>query len=1374
MRVCHRPIVAILALALLRIASVRGECPPGDLNGDCRVDVRDLQILAQQWLAPPEREADLNGDDRVDGIDFGLIATEWQQVGVPLRINEVLAANAASVKDPQGEYDDWIELYNAGERPISCAGMYLTDDPANPAKWQIPAGNPALVTIPANSYLVIWADGDTTSPGLHANFSLSADGDEVALYDKDGVTLIDYVAFDEQQADISYGRSIDRPDEWEQFGGPTPGAPNVAIYQGVVSEPVFSPERGLYNSETIVTLRTATEGATIYYTTDGTEPYLKTGRFPTGKVYQTPLKLVQTTCLRAKAIKDGWKSSTVATHTYLFVRDVASRASDGMAPGAGWPTGSVNGQVIDYGMDRDVTQDPRYKDLIDDALLAIPSISLVTATGNFFDAQTGFYVHPSSEGRNWERPVSVELLNPDGSEGFQIDAGIRLRGGYSRSTGNPKHGLRLFFRPEYGHAKLKCPLFGDEGVDEFENVDLRCNQNYSWSFGGDSQEALVREVFSRDVQGETGQPYTRTRFYHLYINGYYWGIYQTQERSEASYAESYFGGDKDDYDVVKADRSVGRAMLATDGNMDAFRRLYDAFTQGLADNNKYYRLQGMDPDGTPNPAYERLLDVDNLIDFMIIEYYTGDRDGPGSRFGNIPNNTYGIYNRAHPDGWKWFHHDNEHTLGTSNSETNMVTPFTTAGSQWRYFNPHWQHERLAATNADYRMHFADHVYRYFFNGGLLTPSVSIARLQRRAKEVEMAVIAESARWGDSKKAKPFTKQDWENEINRIVNNYLPGRTDVVLGQFKTVGWYPNVNPPTFNRPGGHVQPGFSLQISGSGGTLYYCLDGSDPRLPGGNVNTSRATYYTTPVKLNASAHVKTRLYSGGTWSALNEAVFAVGPVAQSLRISELMYHPAESGNPDDPNTEFIELTNIGTESINLNLAKFAHGVEFTFPSYELAPGSYCLVVRNTAAFQARYGVVLPVVGEYTGSLNNAGERIELLDAAGTIIHDFPFQDDWFDITDGLGFSLTVKDPGTADPNAYDDKDLWRPSARAGGSPGADDSGQVPALGAVVINELLANSQGAGPDWIELYNTTDQPIDIGGWFLSDDANNLSKYEMAAGTRIAADDYIVLYENRHFASLADPGCHEPFGLSANGETLYLHSGSGGVLSGYSRQKKFEASEAGVSLGRYQKSTGTYNFVAQSKPTPGAANAAPLVGPVVIHEILYHPDTPADAEYVELLNIGSEPVTLYDADREAPWRFSADAGVEFLFPTNPPVTLAAGEYLLLVKDTGVFNSKYASPAGVQILTWSLGNLADSQDKLQLSKPGGTTGEGVRQWIRVDRVIYSDGLHPEAFAGNADPWPTQADGQGSSLSRTAAAAYGNDPDNWHSTTPSPGSRNP
>ena len=152
---------------------------------------------------------------------------------------------------------------------------------------------------------------------------------------------------------------------------------------------------------------------------------------------------------------------------------------------------------------------------------------------------------------------------------------------------------------------------------------------------------------------------------------------------------------------------------------------------------------------------------------------------------------------------------------------------------------------------------------------------------------------------------------------------------------------------------------------------------------------------------------------------------------------------------------------------------------------------------------------------------------------------------------------------------------------AGGSPGFGDEGQVAELGAVVINELLANSQGVGPDWIELYNTTGQAIDIGGWFLSDDADDLTKYQIAAGTSIPAGGYLVFDENEHFGNPDDPGCKEPFALSRDGETVYLHSGSEGVLTGYSEQQKFEASDPGVSLGRHHKSTGGYDFVALASP-------------------------------------------------------------------------------------------------------------------------------------------------------------------------------------------------
>jgi len=216
---------------------------------------------------------------------------------------------------------------------------------------------------------------------------------------------------------------------------------------------------------------------------------------------------------------------------------------------------------------------------------------------------------------------------------------------------------------------------------------------------------------------------------------------------------------------------------------------------------------------------------------------------------------------------------------------------------------------------------------------------------------------------------------------------------------------------------------------------------------------------------------------------------------------------------------------------------------------------------------------------------------------------------------------------------------------------------------------------------------------------------------------------------------------------------------LLTGYSEQESFDASDASVSFGRYLKSTGTYNFVALSAPTPGAANATPQVGPVVITEIMYHPADVADAEYVELLNISDAPVTFYDAIRAAPWRFTDDPdnpGIELLFPSDPPVTLAPGEYLVLAKDLSLLASKYTVPANVQVFAWGA--------------PGDADNDGLRHWMRLDRVVYSDGSRADDFPAGADPWPTEPDGQGSSLTRIDPGAYGNDPANWQASSPSPG----
>ncbi|NIP26327.1 MAG: hypothetical protein GWN67_15330, partial [Phycisphaerae bacterium] len=179
----------------------------------------------------------------------------------------------------------------------------------------------------------------------------------------------------------------------------------------------------------------------------------------------------------------------------------------------------------------------------------------------------------------------------------------------------------------------------------------------------------------------------------------------------------------------------------------------------------------------------------------------------------------------------------------------------------------------------------------------------------------------------------------------------------------------------------------------------------------GGISPGAIEYTGQQITFNKSSHVKARVLDGITWSPLNEAIFAVGPIADNLRITEVMYHPQNTGDPNDPNTEFIELKNIGPNTVNLNLARFTEGIKFTFPDMELDPDEYVLVVKNQSEFEAKYGTGIKIAGEYVGSLANDGERIKLEDANGRMILDFKYKDDWYSITDGDGFSLTVIEPG---------------------------------------------------------------------------------------------------------------------------------------------------------------------------------------------------------------------------------------------------------------------------------------------------------------------------------------------------------------------------
>jgi hypothetical protein len=200
-----------------------------------------------------------------------------------------------------------------------------------------------------------------------------------------------------------------------------------------------------------------------------------------------------------------------------------------------------------------------------------------------------------------------------------------------------------------------------------------------------------------------------------------------------------------------------------------------------------------------------------------------------------------------------------------------------------------------------------------------------------------------------------------------------------------------------------------------------------------------------------------------------------------------------------------------------------------------------------------------------------------------------------------------------------------------------------------------------------------------------------------------------------------------------------------------------------------------VAMEQNTPGSVNSNPKVGPIVISEIMYNPQWPFggsyindEYEYIELHNISAQPVTLYDFDTGKAWKFTD--GIEFVFPADVPVTIPAGGYLLVVKNPDVFSLRYPGVPAEVILGPYSGKLSNAGERLELVMPGDIDLAGERYYIRIDRINYSDGSHPENNPGGVDLWPIWSDGYGFSLIRKVFSEYGNDPSNWIASAPSPG----
>ena len=986
-----------------------------------------------------------------------------------------MAVNSTSLADEDGDYSDWIELHNASQRSVDLAGFFLTDSPEDLTKWRFPAHD-----LPSDEYLVVFASSkDRVGAELHTNFKIDRDGEPLLLIDRDGVTVLDEVhAVAFERSNVSYGRSGSGPREFGFFADPTPASANGIALHRIVPSVTSNVEHGFFTDTFLVSLSSSSAEVSIRYTTDGSTPTLSSPE------YQVPLTVNETTILRAVAFAPNQLPSDVMTQTYVFLSDVIRQSPQNERPDESWPEPNrlvTKGAFIDYGMDPQIVDDPRYADEIFSALMSIPTISLVTDLKHLFDSKTGIYANPSGSGRTWERPVSMELIHADGTAGFQIDAGMRIRGSSSANLNFPKHGFRFFFRSQYGDPVLKYPLFGNEGVDEFVRIDLRTSQSWAWQNGSTRNNLMNREVFYRDTQRDLGQPYTRSRYYHLYLNGQYWGLYQSEERPDATYAVSYFGGEREDYDVIKQPGVLSDFL--TDGTLDAWRRLWQFAVTGFASDADYYRVQGRDPNGMANPELEVLLDVDNLIDYMLIVYYSGTIEGPICQVcPHDVNNFFNVLDRTGREGFQFFIRDFENAMGSYRDD--RTGPFE-VGAVFESFNAQWLFQRLME-HAEFRIRFADRAHQVFFNEGVMTSSASIERFQARADQIRLAVIAESARWGDTQSVRPATQSSWEYDIRSKVRAYFPRRSAKVVEQLRNQGWYPLIDAPEFlinqeRQHGGEVQAGdtLSFYVPEMNGTVYYTTDGSDPRLPGGEISLKAHVLEPNAViSIDRATQIKARTFEGEHWSAVTEATFFLTgqTPADGLRMSEIHYHPTApspdeiaAGYDDPDDFEFIEITNIGDVTVLLDdvalvqttVAGNVEGVRFDFVDADVArlpPGARLVVVEDLDAFQFRYGHDVTVAGQWVGGLNNRAETVQL-QVADQMIQQIRYRDSWFPKSDGRGPSLVARQLQHLEGIDWSANRAWRPSSVAGGTPGFSEPvvGDVDGDGRFTAADLTAVS-----------------------------------------------------------------------------------------------------------------------------------------------------------------------------------------------------------------------------------------------------------------------------------------------------------------------------
>ena len=552
---------------------------------------------------------------------------------------------------------------------------------------------------------------------------------------------------------------------------------------------MLSQKHGFYDKPFELTItdidNIVSDGSKIRYTLDGSVPTAESA------IYNGAISINGTAILRTAVVGSEGLLSNVTTATYLFPDDVLHQSDAPEGYPMEWGAYSTIEGIApaDYGMDQEMANDPVIASKIKEGLQSIPVLSIVTDKENFFSHENdeekgGIYIFTGPPvgdptGNGWTRPVNAELFGC--GHDFSVTCGIRLHGGHGRlAEKNPKHSLRLVFKKEYGEKTLKYPLFGEEEPNKFDQLVLRCHFGNSWQHWMESnrQKAqYTRDIWARRIQRKMGWTSVNALYVHVFLNGMYWGLYNIAERVDDQYGKDHLGGKKEDIDVIKIEEEGGNHIEASEGDLEAWENMVETASKAY-DDAYYYRLQGKDAEGNPDPSQEALLDIDNFIDYMLINQYAGNTDWDH-------HNWYAIRRKGEESqGFRFLCWDSELIL--DNPHENVLTKNNGKESPTGIFNH-------LLENKDFTKRYMARAKELLADDGMLGAKSTEEVWDSLYNNISTALYAEAARWGDYRRdVHPYqtpgtlytVDETYMTERNRLHEQYFPYRSSTVLSMIE--------------------------------------------------------------------------------------------------------------------------------------------------------------------------------------------------------------------------------------------------------------------------------------------------------------------------------------------------------------------------------------------------------------------------------------------------------------------------------------------------------------------------------------------------------------------------------------------------------------